>query len=430
MQTPADDSRHRSRRTTPTWEVELLISGVAVFAMLQLPGLLDDGMLALRERFDEGWRELLLLGFLYAKSAALILALTFVLHLMLRARWIALVGIHSVYPEGVRWDRLRLGPILREVEQARMPPFPVIIERADNRATTVFAMGVMLAFFVLVIATGAIAICIFSLLVSALSHGRIGMLTVLLLLIAIAMVPYSLALLVDRTRGARLPRDGRLHRLLQRTFRGYTRLGFSRGSNPVMALLGSHDGDRRITWLTTLLIFLALMLASISLALQDSPGLLGSYGQFPAARGLATANAAHYDDQRNPARDPATPFIPSMMVRTPYLPLRVPYRPNRDAAAMQQHCAHARRLGTELAQAQAQLACLSALHAVSLDGKPLAGLRFEISSDPRTERPALLAMIDVRTLPQGRHELRIARPARADSVDKDDPGFDRILFWR
>ena len=36
-------------RTARTWEVELLISGVAVFAMLQLPGWLDDRVF---ERLD------------------------------------------------------------------------------------------------------------------------------------------------------------------------------------------------------------------------------------------------------------------------------------------------------------------------------------------------------------------------------------------
>ena len=49
-------------RTTPTWEVELLISGVAVFAMLQLPGLLDDAVMALEPRLGVDLRQILLLA--------------------------------------------------------------------------------------------------------------------------------------------------------------------------------------------------------------------------------------------------------------------------------------------------------------------------------------------------------------------------------
>lgn len=44
------------KHTTPTWEVELLISGVAVFAMLQLPGWLNDRLMFLLPRFEDSWR--------------------------------------------------------------------------------------------------------------------------------------------------------------------------------------------------------------------------------------------------------------------------------------------------------------------------------------------------------------------------------------
>ena len=92
--TDREDPHVLSRRTTPTWEVELLISGVAIFAMLQLPGWLDDAMFALEPRLTDNWRTVTLLFYAYAKSAAIVLATTFVLHLLLRAQWIALIGMH------------------------------------------------------------------------------------------------------------------------------------------------------------------------------------------------------------------------------------------------------------------------------------------------------------------------------------------------
>ena len=86
----------------------MLISGVAVFAMLQLPGWLNDRLMFLLPRFEDSWRASLIMVFSYAMGAAVILAATFALHLLLRAYWIALVGMHSVYPDGIRWERLRL----------------------------------------------------------------------------------------------------------------------------------------------------------------------------------------------------------------------------------------------------------------------------------------------------------------------------------
>ena len=78
-------------RTARTWEVELLISGVAIFAMLQLPGWLDDGMFALEPRLGRDWRRIAVLAYFYSKSAAIVLACTFALHLLLRAQWICLL---------------------------------------------------------------------------------------------------------------------------------------------------------------------------------------------------------------------------------------------------------------------------------------------------------------------------------------------------
>jgi len=149
--------------------------------------------------------------------------------------------------------------------------------------------------------------------------------------------------------------------------------------------------------------------------------------------GHATLASGHVLLGRDPARDRALPYVQSSVITGPYLKLVVPYRPRHDEPAMLATCGH-RTAGLEgEALAIAQLACLHDLHAVTLDGKPLTGLRYEIASDPRTDRPALLAMIDVRELPRGRHELRVARPPRADrkpAKDNPDPSFDAIPFWR
>ena len=115
------------------------------------------------------------------------------------------------------------------------------------------------------------------------------------------------------------------------------------------------------------------------------------------------------------------------MVIGPYLRLTVPYDPRRDSAAMR-NCAIP--AGTDDAKAAARLDCLQSLHGVTLDGKPLPGLRYELGSDPRTDRPALVAMIDVRELPRGRHELQIAYPPKDGKAGRIEPDFDRIPFWR
>ncbi len=134
-----------AKDTTPTWEMELLISGVTVFALLQLAGLLDQAYLALRPKLDVDWDSLTRLLFAYSKMSVLTLAVAFVLHLILRAHWIALVGMNSIYPDGVRWDRLKIGAIKQRLIEQRGITLVNRIEAADNRSSIVFALGVTFA---------------------------------------------------------------------------------------------------------------------------------------------------------------------------------------------------------------------------------------------------------------------------------------------
>ena len=162
--------------------------------------------------------------------------------------------------------------------------------------------------------------------------------------------------------------------------------------------------------------------------MQD-PGRLGSYSMFPNfSDGSRTVEGAHYDDQRDPARDDATPFIQSAVVSGPYLRLIVPYQPDGDTNALRRNCPGASALAGD-ARATVLLACLQRVHAVTIDGSPLPSPRYELGSDARTDRPALVAMIDVRSLVPGRHELEVAHAP--EGGDRKDAGKRwQIPFWR
>jgi hypothetical protein len=405
------------RDTTPTWEVELLISGVAVFEMLQLPELLDRVVLDWSPRFIDRWAKLLWVVYLYAKSAALILAATFVIHLLLRARWIALVGMSSIYPKGVDWDTFPMGPNAREIESARMGRMSDSIERADNRATMVFAMGVVLASILFAITLGVAALLGSALWVDA----RFGIpINVAWVAWGFSMflLPYAFAMLIDRRLGARMTPGGLPQRLLRAVLRGYTRLGLGMSNNPALALLSSHHGRQRTILAIVTVVMLAVIAASSSFFYARDPHRFGSYALFPDADQIdaRSVDPSHYDDGRDVSRELAVPYIQSAVIHGAYVQLVVPYVPDRDGPMLEKTCPNA--------DAAARLACLQRAHRVLLDEKPLP-VTYDVGQDARTNRPALIAMIDVRSLPHGRHLLRIAQPPHhAEAEDTFIP------FWR
>jgi hypothetical protein len=234
---------------------------------------------------------------------------------------------------------------------------------------------------------------------------------------------------IDRLFGQRLQQHGLPRRMLAAMLRVLGYSGIGRRSE-VMMLLASHGSERRIN-LLTVVVFAALFTTMIfGMRAMKDPVRAGSYQLFPygvdAARSL---RRSHYDDQRDPLHDPATAFVQSAVIEGAYLRLTVPYRPQLDAPAQQSHCANAMATAAGDARGAAMLDCLSGLHAVSLDGRPLAALHYDIGSDARTGRPALQAMIDVRSLASGRHLLRVARAPASDTADDRDDA-DVIAFWR
>jgi hypothetical protein len=409
------------KHTTPTWEVELLISGVAVFAMLQLPGLLDDAVFAVRPRFSD-WMGIVDVIYIYSKSAAVMLAATFVVHLVLRARWIALVGMHSIYPDGILWDRLRLGPYTRRAEEKRIGAIADAIERADNRATTVFAIGVSLA-LLLVMLTLSVAL-LFGV---SIALGARPTLDTVALLIALLIVPYGLSQVVDRRWGERLRQDSLGGKLLAGVLGAYAAAGFGNTRNAALGMLASHGGRRRVVLATAVLMMTAILGVSAVYYAMRAEKPLGNYAAFPISGDMhpASLDPRHYADRRDAVRDGQAPFVPSMFVRGPYLEVTVPYQPALDENAMHDACPAVANRPEGAARIAASLECLSRIHALRLDGKPLP-VRFETGSDPATGRPALVAMVDVRALAPGRHELRTAR---LDAHD-DEPKVHVIPFWR
>ncbi len=426
---PDHDPDQLPKHTTPTWEVELLISGVAVFAMLQLPGWLDDQLFALLPRLSSDLAGVALPLYIYLKTAAVILAVTFALHLLLRAHWIALVGMHSVYPDGVLWEKLRMGPVQREIDQHRHGSAADSIERADNRATVVFAIGVMLATRLLIISL--MVAVMFAVIMTGLNLTglHVDMFLVFSLCLASLILLLFGAHEIDRRFGARLREGGAVQRGLAAIFRYSGLFGIGYRSE-VMSLLASHSNERRINRL--ILVVFAVLFTAVTFGLNSmkKPLQAGSYGLFPrSADESRTLHSNYYDDQRDPLHGPTTPFVQSAVIDGPYLRLTVPYQPQRDAPAMQRHCTPALALPQGGARGDTLLECLARLRAVSLDGKPLTALHYDIGSDPRTRRPALQAMIDVRSLASGRHVLRVERAPGNDGATAGNQA-DVITFWR
>jgi hypothetical protein len=413
-------------KTTPTWEMELLVSGATIFGLLQLPELIDHGYFRTANLMPQAYAYLLQAIWMYSKIAVVTLALTFLAHLCLRGYWVALVGLDSVFPGGIRWERMDLGPIARD-RFASQPPAQQIaewIERADNRATRVFGTGVafaMLMFAPLLLVSVALA---GGLLAQALLgeryafHGFVGA-------FALVLGPRILVSTADRRFPRQLEASPRLRRALGAVAAVYNRFGFGVGSNPLVALFASHAGRLRFVLSAVGLI---VLVASAIILTSHGRGPFGAFAGIGARDPWSPTSspAAFYGDQRD---DPWTiaplPYIPSRVAGGPYVELFVPFLPRLHGAALPVACPG---LDAAAADNRARLDCLARIVAIRLDDAPIA-VALDATTDPRTGQPGLLAMIPVAALAAGRHEISLNEPDRR-ALDGAPPRRYRIPFWK
>lgn len=428
-----DPAKHFPGRTTPTWEIELLLSGATVFALVQFAGALPEWGGYLLPRLSDLWLRVFRLGLIYLQCGVILLGVAFVLHLLLRAYWVALVGMDSVYPGGLQASRLRGGPIGKQWLLKQWKPMPEQIEQADNRASVVFGLGIGLAkvmMFLTVFGSLLLAVA----LALAAATGQTDQADAwVVATFAVVLGPYFLALLLDRYLGHRLRPGGRLYRVVKATHAMNSRIGLGRESAALVTLYTTNVGEDRGDWIVGGIIALATIASLTSIDMLDDELGWGHYKAFPTLASDATRSVRHlhYASQHEPGESPRSPFLPDMQARGRYLPLVLPFVPTTHGHLLDGCDVDAKDdpdAGDAVARRAKQLACLADGFEVSLDGQPLAQAA-ELYSDARRDLRGLLYMIPLEGQARGRHELVIVLRTQHVPGDGDASSIWRIPYW-
>ncbi len=426
MSEAQSDSQQISKRTTPTWEMELLISGATVFSLLQLPRPLYRLLSNVSEMHGEAVYQAIKIFSIYIQFSLWILIITFVLHLFMRGYWIALVGMNSVFPKGMQWEKLSgYGPIYKKNLEENSPVMSEVIEVADNRATVVFGLGFGTALTMILLSL-LMGLLIGILLTMQMFGVNTKSDDIIIILLAVFIAPYFLVYTIDKYFGNKLG-NGKIGAWLERIIGFYNDIGFGRSG--VLINLYRTNQSRRKGYL--MLGLMATMGAASTLLLSMNGLDGGAYNALPSSsrdNGLE-APVEYYASLRQQADDQSLqPYIESPVSDGPYLRLFVPYVPRRHNEVLQKQCPQA--LTKKSADAGAGLICLSKFLKISIDGK-LISVGLMSSSDPQTGQRGMMAMIPVQALSVGKHELSlISLRQKSNDGKQEKTHVVRIPFWK
>lgn len=425
------------RDTAPTWEVELLISAASFFSLLQLPALLDQGFTQSIAYMGAQFNYMLTLGYVYAKVITYILLITFFSHLVLRAAWVGTLGLRSIYPDGINWDALRVGPIYKDYIKRFKINLHDAVERDDNAASITFSFGVLIAILSATVMVLSVLIAYVDIAVSWLFFDGDAPWWTALLWLSIFLLPIIGLSAVDRFAGARIAPGSRMAKAIELTYLFWHYIALGGLLNPMILTLSSRIGRYRFNILFILGLYLLMGVVMLQLQLR-----MGSVDFSPADRLFANAGSnelksQHYASTRNETtRFRTAPFISDPVVAGRYLRLTVPYDEKAMGEPLSKKCPDLVKAVPDDAakerHSEQLLACISALYAVRIDGDPVAA-RFDVATDPATGLRGFATFIDVHSLSRGRHLLQLnqPRPPETDPDEKaeDDAGVN-IPFYR
>jgi hypothetical protein len=431
--TPADTI---PTKTTPTWEMEMLLSGATVFGLLQLPDVLRAATEPLLARLGGGMGLVANILTLYVGAALYLLLATFIGHLIVRGFWIALLGLRSVFPEGPDLERLRGGPIARDVARRNLPRTEDEIERLDNLATIVFMFGAMSV-------VGALMPGLFVLPVLVAMWfwpaAPIGLL--LIVTFGIVMGPMVLAGLIDAWFGKRLKRDGWFATLIAAVLGVYQHLTQPRVTIALTTTLMTRLGFGRFMAVYMTVLFTVILGYAAHSVMRRDGIAVGDYDAVPARAdsGFAVLPEHYRDQRRDVDRLQRVPFIDAALLKGDWLRLIVPFNPTKHEAALATQCpavwatlplADDLETAESAAAHRALLGCYQRMADIHIDGQSVNVLP-DVVVLPDTRLRGLQFMIDARALAPGRHVLQTAK---LPNPEKDDAGKPpapyRIPFWK
>lgn len=136
---------------TQSWQAELVISGLAIFGSLQLPSLLNNLVDYCLFNFSEEYMEVFFFLFIYPYFAATILIFSFIAHLILRALWIGMLGLVSVYPNGINPDQDFFSKDYMKKFLKEYPDVNLFNKKLDDLCSTIFASSSSIAIVMVMI---------------------------------------------------------------------------------------------------------------------------------------------------------------------------------------------------------------------------------------------------------------------------------------
>jgi len=423
---PGAESEAMDRLRDRTDELELIISSLTIFALFSVPSWLFDKIADISTHLSTSLAIASTVGITLLAGTSFGLAACFVVHLMARAYWVGLIGLRTVFPDGINWSKTPgLGPLSRQYYRDTLPDLDTVIQNTDRLASSLFAVISMLTLSLLWFGTILIVILVVSGAVGArfgLTNAGIGIGTVVLLMVFLG-IPIIVYLL-DRQLASRVPRlrDSRVFAGLVRFLSRIAGFAYpQRLVRPVQLTLQSNTRPLAFFAALTLSIIVIVVVGNMRAVAWQNFTLSGEFTYLDTAQVQEGLRSTYYEDMPSPLdRLRGWPRVDSFNQSGSFVRLFLPYQPLRDNLVLDHLCGSAE-------EAPDPVACLRQLWTVAIDGRPVSMADFEPAERADLRMRGLIGLVPLTGLEPGLRRIEVLwNPGAAEEAAPLDDRYTQV----
>jgi ABC-type amino acid transport system permease subunit len=428
-----------------TWNLELIISGAAIFLASYLPDLVDEALRLYQTYFaplyTNGQNVLPLLAYSFFKIVAWLLPATFVLHFVMRAFWASLVGLHTAFPSGIRYDQVpNTSPLSREVFARSYGTLDQYIQRIDRYCNQIFAFAFMLALFGVGLGTVYLLIFVFNELLPLWVGPTWGRRITQALSTAFSILVGLVGVIQLLSKRYSPPVGHWLHRVFVTLFRVLPQVFLPFLSRPmsIVSMTFSSNVSRKryyFGFLVVLVGIFATFFVTIRSTMLHMRGGDGQHTQqfFSKSATRYHLQPSHYDDTDSRALLWPRVTVPSEAIEGPWLRVFVAYPKWLDDIVARQ-CDSLPVLSDSLPRRtyhtltdSLHIACFRQAVRLSINDSVYRDAEFVFQKHPKYDLPGLVTYLPTRHFHAGQNLLIVRVPSaeRADSLMV----YDEVPFW-
>ncbi|MCB0652504.1 MAG: hypothetical protein KDC85_14605 [Saprospiraceae bacterium] len=404
-----------------SWQAELVISGIAIFGSLQIPAILFNTIDFVLVSFSDSSLLYFEYFFIYLLIGIRILIAGFIIHFVLRALWVGMLGLVSVFPQGIGDSTSIYSSHFLEKLKKEFPDINAFNQKLDNLCSLLLSISALAVLIFLTIAGWVLMVIILHNVLSTFLSKDTVILIMEILGALVVLLFFFLALLnTKKFRETTIAK--RFQYPLSRGFnKGFTHIFYEPYLYIFLTLITNLKlkANQKIMFFAgffTLVMFFSIDLGFSNIRYFDSDNY------FRLNSKDYTSSALNYEDQFRGNRI-VRPVIPSEIIRDDHLRLFLPWY-DREDSFRTVLCGEP-SLGEAMEKDEKWRIeglfnndCMTKYYTIFIDDKVIPGVIFRKHYHENNEEEGSLTYIALDSLKNGPHLLKIERGYTNDKGEK------------